>query len=100
MRAIGIRELKNKLSEYVRLVEAGESVLVTDRGRVVAELRPPGSTTQAPDNPDVPAGLIELARRATAVLGGPHDPQLYRKQTRVLGEGVPGALLEEERADS
>jgi antitoxin (DNA-binding transcriptional repressor) of toxin-antitoxin stability system len=41
MRAVGIRVLKNKLSEYVRLAQAGETVLVTDRDRVVAELHPP-----------------------------------------------------------
>ena len=40
MRAVGIRVLKNKLSEYVRLAESGETVLVTDRDRVVAELGP------------------------------------------------------------
>lgn len=41
MRAIGIKILKNKLSEYVRLAEHGETILVTDRDRVVAELGPP-----------------------------------------------------------
>lgn len=41
MRAVGIKVLKNKLSEYVRLAAAGETVLVTDRDRVVAELGPP-----------------------------------------------------------
>jgi len=42
MRVVGIKVLKNKLSEYVRLVAAtGETVLVTDRDRVVAELVPP-----------------------------------------------------------
>ena len=41
MRAAGIREVKNKLSEYLRLVAAGETVLVTDHGRVVAQLAPP-----------------------------------------------------------
>lgn len=40
MRAVGIKVLKNKLSEYVRLAQGGETVLVTDRDRVVAELRP------------------------------------------------------------
>ena len=33
--------MKNKLSEYVRLAARGETVLVTDRDRVVAELGPP-----------------------------------------------------------
>ena len=41
MRAVGLKVLKNKLSEYVRLAERGETVLVTDRDRVVAELVPP-----------------------------------------------------------
>jgi antitoxin (DNA-binding transcriptional repressor) of toxin-antitoxin stability system len=41
VRAVGLKVLKNKLSEYVRLAEQGETVLVTDRDRVVAELSPP-----------------------------------------------------------
>lgn len=41
MRSVGLKVLKNKLSEYVRLAAAGETVLVTDRDRVVAELVPP-----------------------------------------------------------
>ena len=42
MRAVGVKVLKNKLSEYVRLAASGERILVTDRDRVVAELGPPG----------------------------------------------------------
>ena len=41
MRSVGLKLLKNKLSEYIRLAEGGEVVLVTDRGRVVAEICPP-----------------------------------------------------------
>ena len=41
MRTVGLKVLKNKLSEYVRIAASGETVLVTDRDRVVAELRPP-----------------------------------------------------------
>ena len=41
MRAVGLKILKNKLSEYVRLAAGGETVLITDRDRVVAELVPP-----------------------------------------------------------
>ena len=43
MRSVGLKVLKNKLSEYVRLAAGGETVLVTDRDRVVAELVPPQS---------------------------------------------------------
>ena len=38
MQSVGIKTLKNRLSEYVRAAAAGETVLVTDRGQVVAEL--------------------------------------------------------------
>ncbi len=41
MRSVGVKVLKNKLSEYLRMAAAGETVLVTDRDRVVAELVPP-----------------------------------------------------------
>ncbi len=41
MRSVGLKVLENKLSEYVRLAAAGETVLVTDRDKVVAELVPP-----------------------------------------------------------
>ena len=52
MRRVGIKVLKNKLSEYVRLAAGGETVLVTDRDRVVAELGPPqpGRSTQSVDD--------------------------------------------------
>lgn len=42
--AVGLKVLKNKLSEYVRRAAGGETVLITDRERVVAELVPPRST--------------------------------------------------------
>jgi antitoxin (DNA-binding transcriptional repressor) of toxin-antitoxin stability system len=41
MRVVGLKVLKNKLAEYVRLASQGETVLIADRDRVVAELVPP-----------------------------------------------------------
>lgn len=43
---IGIRELKDNLSRYIRRVEAGERIAVTVDGRVVAERIPPGTTAR------------------------------------------------------
>jgi len=59
MRTVGIKTLKNKLSEYVRLAQQGERVLISDRDRVVAELVPPepGRAERVTD-----AVLIELVR--------------------------------------
>lgn len=40
MATVGIRELRQRASELLRRVEAGESIEVTDRGRPVAVLAP------------------------------------------------------------
>ena len=69
MRAVGVKELKDHLSEYVRVAATGETVLVTDRDRVVAELGPPspGRAVALAD-----AALAEAVRRGwiTPPLGG------------------------------
>lgn len=59
MRSVGIKVLKNKLSEYVRLAAGGETVLVTDRDRVVAELVPPNAAR----NPFLADALLAEAVR-------------------------------------
>lgn len=97
MKAVGIRELKNKLSHYVRLVEAGESVLVTDRGTVIAELRPPGAETRGASVDPVAAELSALARRGRAVLGAAHDPALYVPRPPALRGASSADLLDAER---
>jgi antitoxin (DNA-binding transcriptional repressor) of toxin-antitoxin stability system len=60
MRSVGLKVLKNKLSEYVRLAAGGETVLVTDRDRVVAEIVPP----QAGRSPILADALLADAVRA------------------------------------
>lgn len=91
---MGIRELKNRLSEYVRMVRGGEEILVTDRGAVVAELRRPGAAVDTP----YPA-LVELARNAKARLGSPNRPDLYPPLSPLLADGVAAQLLGEERGE-
>jgi antitoxin (DNA-binding transcriptional repressor) of toxin-antitoxin stability system len=41
MKSVGLKVLKDRLSEFVRLAAGGETILVTDRDQVVAELVPP-----------------------------------------------------------
>jgi antitoxin (DNA-binding transcriptional repressor) of toxin-antitoxin stability system len=82
------------LSEYVREVRSGESVLVTDRGEVVAELLPVG---QAPDERGVPSGLMALARRGQMTLGASNDATLYPKLSPLLKRHRGAVLLDEER---
>ena len=96
MIAVGIRELKNRLSEYMRLVRAGEVVLVTDRGEVVAELRQPGDGGV---RKDLPAGVLELARRGLATLPEPKPEgvELYPRLPRLAPDGTALRLLDEDR---
>ncbi len=94
MKSVGLRELKNRLSEYIREVRAGESVLVTDRGEVVAELLAPG---QQVDAGNVPSALMALARRGLVTLGAPNDATLYPKFERVLQQHRTIDLLDAER---
>lgn len=60
MRSAGLKTLKNRLSEYVRLAAGGETVLITDRDRVVAELVAPREV-RAGRLPD--ALLAEIVRK-------------------------------------
>jgi prevent-host-death family protein len=43
-RTVGVAELRRNLSRYLRQVERGERLLVTDRNRPVAELGPPATS--------------------------------------------------------
>lgn len=67
MRVVNVKELKARLSAYLREVARGETYLVTDRNRVVARLAPPQSTSEgtqghAPDE-DVSARLVAIGCR-------------------------------------
>jgi antitoxin (DNA-binding transcriptional repressor) of toxin-antitoxin stability system len=95
MRAVGLKLLKNKLSEYVRLAQSGETILVTDRDRVVAELVPP-RPGRSPILAD--AVLAELVRKgwmtpAARPLTGPPP------RGRALTFDVLMRDLEADRAD-
>jgi len=94
MKAVGVRELKNKLSEYLRDVRRGEVVLVTDRGTVIAEIGPPGKTTRTH-----PPALQALAAQGRATLGLPNDPSVYRRMPPVGRPGLAKELLDAERED-
>ncbi|RMG13808.1 MAG: prevent-host-death protein [Deltaproteobacteria bacterium] len=67
MRGVGLKVLKNKLSEYVRIAAARERVLIVNRDRVVAELVAP-EPTRAPRVAD--ALLADLVREGGALTSG------------------------------
>lgn len=88
MPSVGLRELKARLSEYVRRARAGTAVRVTDRGHVVAELVPPARAHE---------GLAALVRRGSLTLGAPNSPAAYPRMRRVLPPGSARRLLDQVR---
>lgn len=96
VQAVGVRELKNRLSEYLRAVREGQRVLVTDRGRVVAELRAADATSL---EQDLHPGLAQLARRGVVSVGAPNQSRLYPRLKRLLPLGKLKRLLAEERGE-
>ena len=95
MRSVGLKALKNKLSEYVRLAAGGETVLVTDRDRVVAEIGPPHPARSAMLSD---ALLLDAFRQGwmtppVSVGGGPPVRQPVMTINELLGD------LECDRAD-
>ena len=96
MRTIGIRELKARLSSVLRDVQRGDHILVTDRGRVVAELRAPDASVWAQS----PA---EQARARLAAKGNlrvaEHRPTPYQASPIKGTRGLAREMLDAERGD-
>ena len=95
MKAVGVRELKSRLSEYLRMVRRGEEILVTDRGEVIAELRQPGRSASEVQYP----ALLLYARQGKVRLGEPNRPDVYGAGPRAAADGTADRLLDEERGE-
>ena len=91
----GIRELKDNLSRYIRRIEAGERVVVTAHGRVVAELVPPATHRQGGTSQFhklVASGVITLPREGGDPLEG--YPEIC------LPPGTAAALIDLDRGEA
>ncbi|MBI3177192.1 MAG: type II toxin-antitoxin system prevent-host-death family antitoxin, partial [Chloroflexi bacterium] len=56
---VGVRELKSQLSKYLRQVKAGRTVVITEHGKVVAQLGPASQSGEEKMKAMVKAGLAE-----------------------------------------
>ena len=93
MKAIGIRALRNALSAWVRRVERGERVAVTDRGRVVALLMP------APRSDDPEARIRQLVSEGVLRPATESGPLFGGVKTFRLPKGTASALINEDRGE-
>lgn len=89
MRAIGIRELRQQASRYLREVQRGETIEVTDRGRPVAWLIP------VPPS----GGITELAHSGRLVTATGDALDLGPPAQPATGHALPSEALAEARAD-
>lgn len=56
---VGTRELKNKLSEYLRRVKAGETIIVTEHGKTIGQIVPVKPTVEERLQAMAAAGQVE-----------------------------------------
>jgi len=95
MQAVGVRELRAKLSHYLHVAKTGGGVLVTEHGRVIAALGPPAMT----ELPRELAGLQALVARGIAVPGRRKQPGSYPQTGLQSPAGTGQRLIDELRDD-
>jgi antitoxin (DNA-binding transcriptional repressor) of toxin-antitoxin stability system len=97
-KAVGVKQLRAKLSEYLRLVKSGETILVTDRDEVVAELRPARRQPGVPDDLD---GLLDALADSAEIFRAslPKDGWTWHVEGLGLPPGTAQRLLGEVRAE-
>jgi len=97
IRTVGIRELKNNLSAWLREVRRGVRVLVSDRDAVVAELHEPTATYATGEFSD--PVLAEWIREGALVPPARPKGPLPESPVR-LPEGSAVGLLEQDRGEA
>jgi prevent-host-death family protein len=91
-RAVGARELKTRLGAYIEQVRRGVTLIVTERGEPVAELRPIGRKRNRE------ASRLEALRARGLLTRHSRTRLVPFRPIRVAGPGLARAVIEE-RAD-
>jgi len=96
VKTVGIKELKNNLSAYLRDVRRGDRILVSDRNDVVAELREPGARyeTMEPADPII----AEWVERGVVVPHVGKKNPLPASPVK-MKEGTAAKLLDADRGE-
>jgi prevent-host-death family protein len=81
---VGTRELKNKLSEYMRRVKAGETIIVTEHGKSIGQIIPIKATVEERLQSMVDAGQAEWNGQKLR----PYQPTAINKGDRQLSDLV------------
>jgi len=97
VQTVNIRALKDRLSSYLQRVQHGDIVLISDRGRVVAELRSPTLSGAALDS--VGQHLQQLVEAGTIRRGLPNTREAYHVADIELDADSVDAALVATRAE-
>jgi prevent-host-death family protein len=98
MKSVGVKQLKARLSEYLRAVRSGETVLVTDRDEVIAELRPARRQSAAADS--LEELLDSMAERGELTRASiPKGRWKWKVKGLGLPAGSAAALIDEIRGE-
>jgi prevent-host-death family protein len=90
MATVGIRELKSRLSHYMKRVQRGERITVTDRGASVAVIGPAVASPRT-------ERLDAMLRTGAARWAGGKPRGSARPARRVHGPSVADAIIEDRR---
>jgi prevent-host-death family protein len=82
---VGVRDLRQNLSVYLDQVKRGRSLLVTEHGRPVAELRPVSTSADIIERL-ARDGAARRASRKPAALPQPVDLRLARPLSEILDD--------------
>ena len=88
MKSVGVKVLKDNLSKYLRMVRDGETILVTDRNEVIAEIRQPAKGEPWGQS-RFRAFLEEEARRGSVTLAMPGAVASFSKLRNLPRPRVP-----------
>jgi prevent-host-death family protein len=90
---VGVRELKNRLTHYLRRARQGEEVIVTERGKPVAILQ---SLEKAAHPTSLEARLAQLAARGLVILPTAKRRRRFRP-IKIAGPPLSQTILEDRR---
>jgi hypothetical protein len=93
---VGVKELKNNLSAYLREVRRGTRIFISDRGVIVAELREPLQNSVGPL--PLPPALADWI--STGIVSPPLTKKEKLPSSPVkVGSGIALELLEADRGE-
>ena len=96
MKTVGVKELKNNLSAYLRMIHAGYVILITDRNQVVAEMREPIAAGPSPSQNPLLTLWIQEGKIKAPVENKKWTYPVSHLQTK---EGTALRLLNEDREE-